>query len=355
MKNKSKWTKKNSFLCLSMLKNLPGYIVVIGLLTAVLPAAAQNADSLKKDSVKLDTAVINKYHIDPRKNSLPVRTRSIQIKQEIIPVSMLDYRVSYWRKWISLGINFNQAAFSNHYSSGGTNAIALGANFDYRTEYRKGALDYVGELNFIYGKSKNKGQGSRKSNDRLFLDNKIATQLSKSWFFFGSLTFESQFDKGYIYDDNGPSRLISNFMAPGYLTESVGFEFKPKPYFDLRIGTGTARQTFVVDTTLYHNQGGNYGVPIGKKFHNDLAFQVVAVFDKDIARNMHLNARYALFIPYEKRITFITHRVDAVLAARVNRLISVTINGTFTYDKTANPKPQGTESMALGILYRFPY
>jgi hypothetical protein len=337
-----------------MVKNKPVYIVFT-LVMAALSATAQKADSLKKDTIKIDTAKINRYHIDPAKNALPVRNRSIQIKRENIPVTMLDYKINYWRKWITLGLNFNQSSFSNHYSSGGTNAIAIGANFDYRTEYRKGSFDYVGELNFIYGKSKNKGQGSRKSNDRLFFDNKIATQMSKSWFFFGSLTFESQFDKGYIYNDNGPSRLISNFMAPGYLTESVGFEFKPKPYFDLRIGTGTARQTFVVDTTLYHNQGGNYGVPIRKKFKNDLAFQIVSVFDKDIAKNMHLNARYALFIPYEKRITFITHRVDAVLAARVNRLISVTVNGTFMYDKTANPKPQGTEGMALGILYRFPY
>jgi hypothetical protein len=81
----------------------------------------------------------------------------------------------------------------------------------------------------------------------------------------------------------------------------------------------------------------------------------VAVFDKDIAKNIHLNTRYALFIPYEKHISFITHRVDAVLAARVNRLISVTVNGTFLYDKSIDPKPQGAEGMALGILYKFPY
>jgi hypothetical protein len=336
-----------------MSKNKPGYIVLV-LLMAAFSASAQKTDSLKKD-IKVDTAILNKYHIDPPKNSLPVRTRVQQIRQESIPVSMLDYKVNYWKKWVALGLNFSQSAFSNHYSSGGVNAIALGTNFDFKTEYNKAPLDYVSETIFIYGISKNKGQGSRKTNDRLFFDNKLATQLSKSWYFFGSLTFESQFDKGYIYNSNGTLSQISNFMAPGYLTESVGFEYKPSRYFDLRLGTGTARQTFVTDTTLYHNQRSNYGVKIGKRFRNDLAFQVVSTFVKDIAKNMNLNVRYALFIPYEKHVSFITHRVDAALSARVNRLIAVNINGTFVYDKNANPKPQGTEGMGLGVVYRFPY
>jgi hypothetical protein len=337
-----------------MLKNRPGYIVLV-LSMVALSASAQKADSLKKE-VKIDTAALNKYHIDPPKNSLPVRTKILQIRQEAVPVSMLDYNVNYWRKWIAIGLNFSQSANSNHYSSGGgSSSIALGADFDYKTEYNKAPFDYVGELALKYGSSKNKDQGSRKTNDRIFFDNKLATQLSKSWYFFGSLTFESQFDKGYIYNNNnGPTLLISKFMAPGYLTESIGFEYKPSRFFDLRLGTGTARQTFVLDTTLIKNQPANYGVKKGKTFRNDLAFQLVATFVKDIAKNINLNTRYALFIPYEKNISFITHRVDAVLGAQVNRLIRVTVNGTFVYDKSVNGKPQGTEGMALGIVYRFP-
>jgi hypothetical protein len=339
-----------------MLKNRPGYIVLV-LSMLALSASAQKADSLKKNAVKIDTASLAKYHIDPPKNSLPVRTRLLQIKPESIPISMLDYNVNYWHKWITVALNFSQSANSNHYSTGGgSSSIALGGDFDYRTEYNKAPFDYVSELRLIYASSKNKDQGSRKTADRIFFDNKLATQMSKSWFFFGSLTFESQFDKGYVYNNNnGPSVLISKFMAPGYLTESVGFEYRPSRFFDLRLGTGTARQTFVLDTTLYHNQPANYGVKKGNTFKNDLAFQVVAVFDKDIAKNMHFNTRYALFIPYEKHISYITHRVDAQLIAQVNRLIRVTVGGTFVYDKSADSKPQGTEGMALGVIYRFPY
>lgn len=346
-----------------MLKNIPGYFLSALLTVASLSASAQNTDSLKKDSVKIDTALLNKYHIDAPKNSLPVRNRSIQIKQELIPVTMLDYHISYWRKWITLGINFNQSSFSNNYAAGGANAMAIGGNFEYKAEYRKGTLDYVTDLQMRYAKAKNKGQGARKSDDWLLFDNKIATQLSKSWFFFGSLTFQSQFDQGFNYDytfadgHHGPS-IISQFMAPGYLTESLGFEYKPKPWMDVRIGTGTARQTFMLKDSLFvANGGNNYGVPYGKKFFNDLAFQMVqtsdAFFDKK--HSLHLVERYALFIPYQKNVKFISHRVDATLYAQVTRLVNVSFNTTFIYDKSAQRDPQASEGLALGINYRFPY
>lgn len=317
----------------------------------------RRADSLRRaDSVKIDTNVLNRYRIAPRRNSLPLRLRPIQIEPERIPVSLLDYKVSYWRKNAVIGINFNQSAFSNNWSAGGVNSLALSGNVDYRVEYNKSPMDYVSELILQYGQSRNAGHVTRKTNDRIFWDNKVSTQFSKHWSFFGSVDFESQFAKGYQYDDvnNTPPLLISRFMAPGYITESVGFEYKPTKYFDLRLGTGTARQTFVLDTTIYHNQPANYGVTPGHTFKNELAFQAVALFDKDIATNLHLNTRYQLFIPYGRSLANIDHRLDVTLAAKVNRWVQVTITGTGLYDKDTSDKLQGNENLQLGVLYKFP-
>jgi hypothetical protein len=322
-----------------------------------LSARAQTTDSVKKDTVKIDTNLLNKYRIQTKKNAIPVPQVPLQIQQELIPVTMLDYKISYWRKYVTFGLNFSQAAFSNNYTAGGVTSVALGSTFIYRIEYNKAPFSYTSELNLQYGKSKNKGQSSRKSNDRIFYDNKVATQMSKHWFFFGSLSFESQFDKGYSYDASNvlPPVLISNFMAPGYLTESVGFEYKPAPYFDLRLGTGTARQTFVLDDEVRKVQ--SYGVDTAnhKSVRTDIAFQIVGIFDKDIAKNMHLNARYEMFIPYGQPLSYTRHRLDAVLAAKVNRLINVSLNGTLLFDKnTGINDVQGTEGLSLGVLYKFP-
>lgn len=331
-------------------------------------ASAQEADTTKrpdvkgdtvKPDVKIDTALLNKYRLGPRKNAIPVRMRSVQIQPTYLPITMLDYKVNYWKKWITVQIDLSQAAFSNNFSNGGVSSMAVNSKFIYRTEYRKNTFSYTGNFEFWYGVTKNKGQGSRKSNDRIFLDNKFATQFSKSWSFFGSLTFESQFDRGYQYTGaNNVSLptpiLLSRFMSPGYLTESFGFEYKPVPYFTTRFGTGTARQTFVLDTAIYRTKAGNYGVPVGKRVKNDLAFQIVSEFNKGIATNMGLRWRYALFIPYEKHISFITHRLDVGLSAQVNKLISANINGVVVYDKNQSKEVQASENISLGMVYRFP-
>jgi hypothetical protein len=337
-----------------MIKN--GFLVFLFSLMVCwsVRVVAQATDTIKKDSVKIDTDLLNKYRQDPHTNALPARIKPVLVKPELIPLSLPDYTFSYWHKWIVFNFNFNQAGFTNNWAGGGVNSIALGTNFDFKSEYNKAPLDYTNELNLIYGTSRNEGQGFRKTSDFIYFDNKISSQLSKNWSFFGSLNFTSQFDKGYNYVDPLPPELISEFMGPGYLTESVGLEYKPSRFFDLRLGAGTARQTFVLDTTIYRNQPGNYGVTPGHTFVNQIAFQSVATIDKDLMKNLHINVRYTLFIPYQESLAYISHRVDAVLTANVNTLIAVTINGTFLYDITTAPQAQGTENLGLGVIYKFP-
>ena len=337
----------------TMLKSVTGtlFLLFIGF---TLSVAAQQPDSLK-----VDTSLLNKYRIDPGRNSLPQIYRPVQLSEELMPVNLLNYRVSYWHKSIIFSLNFAQSAFTGNYAAGGISAIAFNSNLDYKSEYNKKPLDFTTELNLQYGVAEDKGIGARKTNDRIFFDNKIATQLSKNWLLFGSLTFESQFSAGYTYTDvvgssTQSAAIISDFLAPGYLTESLGFEYKPNKFFDLRIGTGTARQTFMRDTTIYKNVPGNYGVPIDRTFYNQLAVSVVATYDKDLSKTIHLNVRYALFVPYIQPFAYNTHRIDATLTAKITRLIAMTVNGTMLYDRTSSNSIQGTEGIALGVLYKVP-
>ncbi|MGV8877472.1 MAG: DUF3078 domain-containing protein [Sphingobacteriaceae bacterium] len=318
---------------------------------------AAGAFAQDADTAHVDTILLNKFRIEPKKNFLPVPRKQLEIIPVQIPVTLLDYEVNYWRKYVLFGINVNQSAFSNNWSGGGVSSIALGTNFNFKTEYKKNALNFSSEIDMKYGKSKNKGQIARKTNDRIFWDNKIALQMSKKWYFFGSLSFESQFDEGFIYPDakgNPPSPvLISQFMSPGYTTESIGFEFKQDNYFSLRMGTGTARQTFVLDTSIHRKNPKNFGVPVGKRINNDLAFQIVANFNKDVAKNINLTSRYQMFIPYND-LKKIDYRLDATLSAKVNRLINVSLSGTMLYNKDVDTEIQASQGLALGMVYRFP-
>lgn len=311
----------------------------------------------KKDN-EADTVILKTLKQYPRKNSLPVRKPVLYPENVVLekPVS-LDVAVNYWRNWTAFGLNVNQATFSDNWGGGGVNSLALGGQFSYKTDYTKDDKNYVAEFLLKYGKLKNKGQLSRKTADRIFLDNKVSLKLSKNWGFFGSVNFESQFDMGYSYSKNAQGNeirtLLSRFMAPGYLTESIGFEYKPTKSFFIRIGTGTARQTFVLDTTLYKTNPKNFGVTQGNSFRNELAFQIVGAIDKDIAKNLNLKGRYTMFANYEQLST-IDNRLDLTLTAQVNRLINVSIGAIVLYDDDTADRVQASQAMSFGLVYKFP-
>ena len=304
-----------------------------------------------------DTSQLDDLKLYPKKNALPVRRPVIQLQPVPEADSDLKLKINYWKNWTSFGINMNQAAFSENWRGGGVNSIAVGLLSNFKAEYTKDDKSFATEVILQYGKLKNRGQLQRKTNDRIFWDNRVALKLSQHWYFFGSLNFESQFDEGYSFrkapDGQEVQTLISRFMAPGYLTESLGFEYKTTKSFWLRIGTGTARQTFVLDRNLYLNNPKNYGVPPGKSFRNELAFQIVTNFEKDIATNIGLKSRYSMFANYEK-LRNIDQRLDISLQARVNKVVNVTVAGIAVYDDDASTRIQASQALSLGVIMKLP-
>ncbi len=331
--------------------------MIIRFLTVIFLLSGCAFASFSQSTVsQSDSLILRDLKQLPRKNTLPVR-RPV-LFPEIVTLSdasSLDLKVNYWKSLTAFGLNMNQASFSDNWGAGGVNSLALGGQISYKTDYTKEDKNFVSELILQYGKLKNRNQLARKTVDRIFWDNKVAIKLSKSWYFFGSVNFESQFDLGHSFskDAQGNERrtLLSKFMAPGYLTESFGFEYKRDKFFFLRIGTGTARQTFVLDRQLYLTNPKNFGVDPGKTFRNELAFQVVSSFDRDIAKNLNLKSRYSMFANYEK-LSSIDNRLDVTLSASVNKLVNVSLTGIMLYDDDTANKIQASQAMSFGLTYK---
>ena len=309
---------------------------------------------------RAQTYDLDELRYRPDSNSLKVEKPEPNIRPVKLPMSTLDLKVIYWRHWSSFGINANQASFSDNWTGGGVNSISIGLLINHKSDYTRNNTNFVTELSLQYGKQKNKDQLPRKNNDRIFWDNKLSLKVSQNWSLFTSLTYESQFDIGNSYGKSSDGRdsitgIISNFMAPGYLTESLGIEYKPDNTFSLRIGTGTARQTFIMDDRLLPTveSGPRFGVDPGKRFRNDLAFQLTANLDRNIGKNLNLKSRYNMFANYNE-VTDPSHRLDATLTASVTRLINVTLSGIVLYDSRLDESVQTSQTLALGLLYKIP-
>jgi hypothetical protein len=320
----------------------------------ILTVLSLNLSAQIVDTIPIPTKDLN---IKLKRSPLPSRIGTIQFKPVQLSPALVNAKINYWKNKTSVGININQAAFSDNWKGGGVNSLAIGGLVNYKAEYSKESYSYTSEVILQYGKVKNKSQLQKKTTDRIYWDNKAAIQLSKNWYFFGSLNFESQFDKGFSYSKdakgNEKENLLSKLMSPGYLTESFGFEYKPNKFFSTRIGTGTARQTFVLDTMLYKTNPKNFGVVVGKKIRNELAFQIVTNFEKEIFTNLTLKTRYNMFIPYDN-FGHIDHRFDIGVIAKINRFMNVSITGVGLYDRDTDLKIQGSQTLALGLVFAFP-
>lgn len=313
--------------------------------------------SLAAQEVDTVPIPVKDMQIKLKRSPLPSRIGIITFSTVELKPALVQAKINYWKTKATVGINANQASFSDNWKGGGVNSIAVGALLNHKAEYSKESYSYTSELILQYGKVKNKDQLQKKTSDRVYWDNKAAVQLSKNWYFFASLSFESQFDKGFSYSKdakgNEVPKLLSKFMSPGYLTESMGFEYKPSKMFSTRIGTGTARQTFVLDTSIIKTNPKNFGVEKGKTVKNELAFQVVCNFEKEIMKNTILKAKYNMFIPYDD-FGRIDHRLDIVATAKLNRFLNVSLTGVILYDKDMDLKVQRSQALALGASFTFP-
>jgi hypothetical protein len=270
--------------------------------------------------------------------------------------------LSNWKKKLVFNFNVNQAAFSTNWKAGGINSIGLNSLFNYKANYAKNKDSWDNEIDVIFGFVNNKGQGYRKTIDRIFLDTKYGYKLSDKWDLFTSLNFLSQFTKGYKFEEDaaaGVERklLISDFLAPAFITSAWGVEYHPTDYFKVRMSPFAPRVTIVREPTRFTQTVGPepYGVDSTKTTRFEwLAFQLMAEFNKDIATNMNLKWRYVMFANYETlKMKTIDHRLDVTLSAKVNKFINVGLGGILIYDYDQDSGVQLSQAFTIGFAYSF--
>ncbi|QOI97381.1 MAG: DUF3078 domain-containing protein [Flammeovirgaceae bacterium] len=265
---------------------------------------------------------------------------------------------SNWKKKFTSGLNLNQASFSSNWKGGGVNSIGLNVLVNYKANFRKNKTSWDNEFDFLYGFVNNEGQGFRKTVDRIFLDSKLGYSVSKKWDVYTSLNFLTQFAPGYRYAEDNTASLISDFLAPAFITSSWGAEYHPVDYFRIRISPFSPRVTIVQDNNGRFNAvsiTNPYGVDVGDNTRFEwLAFQLIADFNKDIAKNMNLKWRYMAFANYETlEAKTIDHRLDLNLAAKVNKFVNVNFGIIALYDFDQDDGLQLSQLFNIGFLYSF--
>ena len=155
----------------------------------------------------------------------------------------------------------------------------------------------------------------------------------------------------------GKPWIISDFLAPAFITGSLGFEYSPDESFKLRLAPIASRLTVVQNSERYLavDSIAPYGVNVGESVRIEaLAFQMLAEYSKDIAENLNLKWRYLFFANYQTlEMKTIDHRLDINLTAKVNKFVNVSLGGILLYDFDQDSGVQLSQAFSLGFLYTF--
>lgn len=273
------------------------------------------------------------------------------------------------KKWIlkgTTGLNITQTHLSN-WSAGGESSYAGNLYLNGSLNHKFGNWLWENILILDYGLTRNKTNGVQKTTDKIDFSTKLGYSTNDKWFYTAMAGFNSQFYKGYNYPDK--EEYISKFMAPGYLTTSVGMEYRAKDRYSVYMSPLTSKMTFVTDNYLSNIKGGSFGVDEGKHFRSEFGAYIKARAEQPIMENVKAVSTLDLFTAYDDSFGNIDIDWDLMITMKINKFLSASINTTLKYDddikifKASNiegeepiqrgAKVQFREILGIGVAYTF--
>jgi len=264
-----------------------------------------------------------------------------------------------WETSATITLNFSQV-YLNNWAAGGNSSVSGLGIFKYDANYKKEKLSWDNSFDFRYGLIKQEDYDHlRKSNDLIDISSKLGSQASEYWYYSALLGIKSQFAKGYEYDDDNDTRkLISNFMAPGYLTTALGLDYK-RENFSVLIAPVAGKFTFIFDDNIDET---SYGLDEGKKARAELGAALDAKFKKEILKNVTLDTELSLFSNYMDNPQNIDVDWKTQINMKVNDYLSANILTHLIYDDDTKitdsdgktgARLQFMESFGVGLTFKF--
>ena len=274
-----------------------------------------------------------------------ITAREISKINETIIIS--DTLVGWDYNWVG-GANGSQAAYNN-WSQGGVNTISVTGSTVFNALYRQGRYGYGFSTNLKYGKARIDGQGTRKTDDRIAINNKFSYLFTdERWNAFANINFSTQFDQGFDYDveDDEDAILISEFFAPAYFTQIAGIGYVPADYFTAEAGLAM-KETFVLNDSL----STRYGLDAGDNFRFEPGFAFAVGFEKEVVKNLKLVSTVETFSNLQRSMDRTDITFSNELIGKINDFLNMSFQFVAIYDDDFNNQAQIKQVLSAGISF----
>ncbi len=269
-----------------------------------------------------------------------------------------------WKLSGSAALNMTQSSYSN-WSAGGQNSVAGVASGGLVLDYAKNKWQWNTTLDLAYGLMVQDESGRSKTDDKIEFASKLGHKATKYWYYTFLAQFKTQFDKGYSkypVADEDKWDYTSRFMAPGYLTLSLGMDYNPNADFSLFISPITLRATYVQDKRL--SDAGSYGLDPGKKSLVQYGGFLKATYQKKMAEDRILfKTKLELFTDWGNKPQNVDVNWEMNIDFKVTKWLSTRLYTQMIYDDDVRipdadgvlqgPNLQFKEVLGIGLSYIF--
>jgi hypothetical protein len=251
--------------------------------------------------------------------------------------------VNPWRLgWIGT-LNGSQATYRN-WSQGGVNTVAVtgGTRFTAKYTLDRFVLDHNTSLK--YGRARLNGNVGRKTDDEIRIRNQASRKFNNPHFsLIGQLNFDTQFYEGY---DRAYANIISKFMAPAYITETVGLAYTPETNFQLNAGL-SLKQTIVADTLL----SPRYGLKNGSTFRNEGGISLGIRLSRQVMTNVSYTGSADTFTNLLRPVSSTVVKMNNDLVGKINNYLTTNIQFAVIFDDNVTKKLQVKQVLSVGFSY----
>ena len=345
------------------MKHLLTLLIIIGFIANVF---SQN-----------DALQLKKQELENAKSSLTEAQKRVKtIEQEIIQLTP----PVYWQKGGFGALNFNSLGLTN-WAAGGVSANSVTAIGNIYRNYKKGKVEWRNNLDLAYGLIKNEGETLRKNEDKIDFLTKGNYGITDKLSYSSLLNFKSQFAPGFDFSDptkdDKDREEISKFLAPAYLTTSIGLNYNFTDYFSVYVSPATGKFTFVNDDSI---AAKNIYIPAtldnnGVQFYNDryrAEFGALfnAQFKKDLTKKINLTSTLNLFNNFTDVNTANRENIDVnwetMINMKLTEYIGVSFYTNLIHDNDvavplykdnkivgSGPRTQFKRLLGIGFSYKF--
>lgn len=246
-----------------------------------------------------------------------------------------------WQLGWLFNLNGSQAAYSN-WSQGGVNSIAATASTVFNAKYTGDLFSNTNKVNLKFGQTRLNGDDVRKTDDLINLSSKFNYFLTnKHYSAFAEIDFRTQFYKGYNEDYTA---VISDFMAPGYFTESMGLSYQPTDNFSSQLGLGL-KQTIVTETAY----APLYGLSAGDNLRSEGGVTIGLSYDQNIAENISYSGSLNTFTNLNTALSSTDFQFTNEITGKINSYLSTNFQFVMMYDDDITDQLQLKQVLAVGV------